>query len=298
MPPRVLPVTARRIRVEDVDRAVKAWFDRTVDAHVTSPQGERRKVAVTFASGERWVASADRKGIRDRDGRLILPVIQVRRTGMDPVTNMTALGANVPRLQISRQVSGKTSELANADYGRSLADRRLRGSAVYEVWTVPFPVTMVLEYQVRVQAQYIHQMNEVLEKILSKLEFYDVPSFVVSIDEDDRPAGIPEGQGSSELLPGDHAPYESRKPLDSYYAVGYLEGDLGDGGNLEEFTDQERIVQLSFGFRVPTALLLDPEGERPAAQMETTAFGIDFEGDEEVVLAADRPDLDRLLGPK
>src|SRR5574337_1801734 len=95
MPPRVLPVTARRIRVEDVDRAVKAWFDRTVDAHVTSPQGERRKVAVTFASGERWVASADRKGIRDRDGRLILPVIQVRRTGMDPVDDVAVAGGVV-----------------------------------------------------------------------------------------------------------------------------------------------------------------------------------------------------------
>jgi len=300
MPPRVLPQTARRIRVEDIDRGVLRWFDRVVDAHVLTPKNEKQKVAVTFASGERWVMASDRKGIRDRDGRLILPVIQIKRSGMDPITNMSALGANVPRLQISRQVHGKSSQLQNADYSRPISSRRINDSAVYEVWTVPFPVTMVVKYSIRVQASFSQHVNDVIEKVMSKLEFFDVPSFVISLEGLDRQEGIQQGQGSSELLSEDHAPYESRQPLDTYYAVGYLDGDLGDDGNLEEFTDQERIVQVRFDFKVPTALMLDPEGERPAAQMETTAFGIDFEGDETVTLADDPAgaDIDKILGPK
>lgn len=296
--PRTLTPTARIIRIEDVDRGVKLWFDRTVDAHAVSPQGERRKVPVTFASGERWVAAADRRGIRDRDGRLILPVIQVRRGGIDPVTSMTALGSNVPRLQIARLLSDKTSQLANNDYNRPLSNRRLRDSAaVYDVYTIPFPSTVSLDYSVRIQAQYIHQINGIVEKVLSKLEFYDVPCFVISLEQDSRPAGIPVGQGDSELVGEDHAPFELRKPLDRYYTVGYLDGDMGDGGNLEEFTDQERIIQLSFGFKVHTALMLDPEGEQPAVQVERTAFHIDLR-DEHVHVVEDRADLDKIFGPK
>lgn len=300
MPPRVLPRTARQVRIEDVDRGVKGWFERVVSANVKSPQGELRPVAVTFAAGERWVAAADRRAIRDRDGRLILPVIHIRRTSLDTTNNMTALGANVPSLQISRLIHPKQSQLANADYSRPLSSRRLLGSAVYEVYTVPFPINGVMSYKITLQAQYQTHINEIIEKILSKLEFFDVPSFVIDLTgngAEDRPVGIPSGQGSTELLPGDHAPYESRPPLSDYFVVGYLDGDIGTEGNLDEFTDQERIIQLQFGFRVPVALMVDPEGDRPAVQKQTTAFGI-FLGDEEVVVVDNPEDLDKIFGPK
>src|SRR6266568_4525929 len=93
------PVTARNIRLEDIDRGVKNWFEHVVDASVSSPQGDRRKVSVVFSAGERWVAAADRKGIRDRDGRVILPVIQVRQTAFGHTGMQSALGTDVPRLQ-------------------------------------------------------------------------------------------------------------------------------------------------------------------------------------------------------
>lgn len=295
MPPEVRPAFARTIRIEDIDRGVKQWFDRVADVHVTTPQGDRRKVTVKFAAGERWVAAADRQGIRDRDGRLILPVIQIRRVGIDSSSSMSALGANVPRLQVARLVSEKTSDLANLDSLRPISQRRLRGPAVYDVYTVPFPSTNIIPYRVRVQCQYQTQVNEVIEKLLSKLEFYDVPSFVVSLVDDNREAGIKTGLGSTELAPEAHSPFELRRPLADYYVVGYIEGDFGDEGNMDEFTDQERILQLQFSFRVPVTLMLDPEGERPAVQKERTAFGITM-GDEEVHLVDDPAVADRIFG--
>jgi len=293
--PRTLPITHRVVRIEDVDRGVVHWFDRTADVHVTTPQGDRRKVTVKFSAGERWVAAADRQGIRDRDGRLILPVIQVRRTGIDATSGMTALGANVPRLQVARLVSEKTTALANLDAARPLSSRRLREGAVYDVYTVPFPTTNLLRYQVTAQCQYQTHMNEVIEKVLSKLEFFDVPSFVISLTGDDRESGITRGRGSTELEPEFHSPYEDRRPLSQYYVVGYIEGDIGDSGNIDEFTDQERILQLRFNFSVPAALLLDPEGERPAVQVERTAFTVEL-NDEEVHFVDDPADLDRIFG--
>lgn len=274
---------------------MKRWFERVVDAHVKSPQGDRRRVAFTFASGERWVAAADRQGIRDRDGRLILPVIQVRRTGLDPVHHRGALGTDVARLQIARLVSEKQAEYANLDSQRPLSDRRLRGGSVYDVYTIPFPRQGVLSYRVRMQAQYQTQVNEVVEKLHSVLDFSSVPSFVISLADDVRTQGVPTGAGSTEMAHGRSAPFESRPPLRTNYVVGYLDGQIGDEGNLDEFTDQERILQLTFNFTVPATFVLDPEGTEPAVQVERTAFRVDL-SDERVHFVDDPAELDRIFG--
>lgn len=295
MPPRVAPYTARTIRTEDIDRGVKRWFNKVVSPQVEFADGSR-KVPVKFSAGERWVTSADRQGTRDRNGQLILPVIHLSRDGFDPNTQETALGSNVPRLQVARLVSPKTADLANLDQRRPISQRRLRDAAVYEIVTVPFPVTGQMNYQVSIQSSTIQHMNVIQEKILSELEFFDVPSFVISLGaQDDRP--VPDGDGSTELVPHDASTYESRPPLDDYYVVGYLDGDWSDQGNLDEFTDQERIVEMKFSFRVPVALMLDPAGKRPAVQVERTAFKVRM-GDEEVHFVDDPADLDKIFGPK
>lgn len=296
MPPRVVPETARAITTEHVDRGVKRWFDEVVDVHVDYPDGSKRKVPIKFSSGERWVAAADRQGLRDRNGQLILPVIHITRSAFDPTAASTALGANVPRLQVARLVSEKTSDLANLDLSRPISQRRLRDGAVYEIVTIPFPVAGRMDYKVSIQAQSIQQMNQITERILYELEFFDVPSFVISLGaKDDRPVQV--GDGSTELISHDVSTYTSRPPLDDYYFVGYLDGDWSSQGNLDEFTDQERIVELGFGFHVPVALQLDPGGKKPAVQVEQTAFAVRM-GDEETHFVDDPADLDKIFGPK
>lgn len=297
-PPTPRPRTNRVIRLEDIDRGVKSWFEDVVDARVQSPQGDRRKVSFVFAAGERWVSAADRRGIRDRDGRLILPVIQVHRTSFGRGDNMSALGTDVPRLQVSCLVSEKTSDLGNLDLGRPISDRRLRDSAVYDVSSIPFPRHGNATYAVRIQAQYQTHINEIIEKISSRFDFTNVPSFVIGLDGyNTRTRGTRTGDGSVERGHGPHAPFEERAPLDDYYVVGYMDGDFGDRGNLDEFTDQERILQTEFGFRVPVALLLDPEGTEPAVQVQRTAFGF-FLGSEEVHLVEDARTADAIFGRK
>ncbi len=297
MPPRVAPITARTIRTEDVDRGVKRWFIHVVEAHVSSQDGSKRKVPVKFSSGERWVASADRQAIRDKNGQVILPVIHISRDGIDPTSGTTGLGTGVPRMQVARLISEKTSALANLDQSRPISQRRLRDGAVYEIVTIPFPVTGQMTYEVSIQCSSIQQMNEITEKILSRMEFFDVPSFVISLAADERNKGLKSGDGSTELEPADGSRYQDREPLSDYYFVGYLDGDWSSKGNMDEFTDQERIIELSFGFRVPVALMLDPDGTRPAVQVERTAFAVKM-GDEEVHTVDDLSDLDRIFGPK
>lgn len=296
MPPRVHPPGARQIRIEDIDRGVKRWFDKVVDAHVRDENGEQRKATVILGTGERWVMAADRKGIRDRDGRLILPVIHISQKNFDTDTNDLALGINTPTMTFARRVSPKTAQLEALDKLRSLSDRRLTQGAVHEVWTIPFPTYGVFNYHVRVQAQKKFQLNQIIEKIISSYEFFNVDSFVVELDGRDKPEGIPMGQGQSELNPADNQVFDDRPGMDRPYVVAYTEGAIDDSSNFAEFTDDERIVQQEFSFRIPAALQLDPEGRRPAVQRQLTAFNVSMGG--ETVTAVDDPyELELIFGP-
>lgn len=297
MPPRVIPPGARQIRIEDIDRAVKRWFDKTVDAHVRDEANEQRKVTVLLGTGERWVMAADRKGIRDRDGRLILPVLHISRKNFNTDEDDLALGINTPTMTFSRRVSPKTAQLTSLDKNRPLSDRRLRtGNAVHEVWTIPFPAHGVFNYHVRIQAGKQAQVNQIIEKIMSTYEFFNVDSFVIPLDGRDKPEGIPAGQGQSELNPADNQAFDDRPPLTAPYVVGYIEGAIDDAGNQDEFTDQERIIQQEFGFRIPAALQLDPEGKRPAVQKQLTAFNVSM-GSETVTAVDDPYELEIIFGP-
>jgi hypothetical protein len=270
------------VTFETIDQAVKDWFDKTVDAHVVHPNGERKKVSVSWSAGERWVSSRQRKGIRDANGVLILPVISIRRSGIEPTPTMSALGTETPTLQVARRISKKTNDLMNLWTKRDPGHRTPAKPVVYEVTTIPFPDRNVLTYEIQVQAQYITQMNAIIEKIFHQLDIGK--SFVAPFDNDNR-------------QPQTGVDFETRKKIDRDYVVGFFDSNISDGGNFEEFTDQERIVRFDTTIRVPAVLQLDPEGTKPSIQVVRTAFGLNF-GEEQVCFVDDPEDIEKIFGPK
>lgn len=277
------------IGLDDIDRAIYNWFDKTVDAHVKMPQEQRYKVPVILSTRERWLSSKEDRAHRDKDGRIVLPTISLTRTGLDPNNGMLALGSNVPRLQVARKVSSKTNTLVN-NYKNRLLSYSEKKPVVYEVTTIPFPFNGTARFEFTIQTQYMSHMNSIIEKMLSELEFYDVPCFVAPL----RGHGLPEGQGPGpgELDIVEDSPYEDRELPDYYYVCGYFDENIGSDGNLDEFTDQERVFRYSGAFTVPVYLQLDPHDKRQAVQVEQTAFQVNFgkessyfpDSDEEVEL--------------
>jgi hypothetical protein len=262
-----------KLTIETIDQAIHDWFDKTVDSHVQAPNGERKKISVLFSSGERWISSRERKGVRDKNGVLILPLISIRRTGIDKGTpgGMMAMGVETENLVVSKRISPKTNLIQNAIQNRP-QDMRPLQPVVYEVTTIPFPDLSVVTYDVQVQTQYILQMNSFIEKMLHELDIQK--SFVMSLDDQRRHPPIGE-------------PFENRKPFKGGYLVGFLDENLNADDNFEEFTDQERIIRFSFNIRIPAPLLLDPEGEKPSITVEKTAF--DMQLGTEVVNFVDDP---------
>ena len=270
------------VTIETIDQAIKDWFDKTVDAHVQSQAGGSKKVPVILASGERWITSRTKKGLRDKNGVLILPIISVRRTGIEPDVTMQALGTETATLQISKKIDPITNDYKNALAKRIGGLKTSHARAVYQVTTIPFPDRSVMSYELVVQAQYAQHMNSILEKMFHELDLNK--SFVAPLDNYNRHPQI-------------GVQFDQRTKTDFAYVVGFMDSALNDGGNLEEFTDQERIVKYSTNIRVPTVLTLDPEGEKPSVQTETTAFSLSF-GHEDVRFVDDPAELDKIFGQK
>lgn len=254
----------QNITLETVDQAINDWFDLTVDAHVERPGSPRMKVPVNMAAGERWIGSRSKKGIRDKNGVLILPIISLRRTGIEPNQTMAALGTETPTITISKQIAQKTNALRNLSVLRTPGTRD-DNAVVYEVTTIPFPDRSILTYNVDIQCQYIGQMNKILEKIFHMLDLQK--SFMAPIYNNNHHPQIA-------------VPFEKRIPFAGPFVVGFFESSMNDQGNFEEFTDQERIVKYSTTFTVPTVLQLDPEGEKPSVRIERTAFKTKFKIEE------------------
>ena len=278
LPPGPRPAS-QVIGIEQVDRAVRDWLDRTVDAHVETPTERLRKVPVVFASGERFATGRTRKAIRDDNGVLILPIISLRRTSVTPDPAMQALGTETPSIQFARRIDPKTNDLRNLNLLRTVS-QRVPDPAVFDVYTLPFPDRSIMNYELRVQAQFIGQMNSILEKLFHSLN--NQKSFLAPLDNDS-------------YTPESGEAFELRKPIDSHYVVGFLDSEYSDSGNFEEFTDQERVVQWKAPVRVPATLQLDPDGDWPAVQVRRTAYRFAF-GDETTTFVEDPLELERIFG--
>lgn len=268
------------ITLETIDQAIKDWFDKTVDSHVKFPNGDRKKVHVGFSSGERWITARQKKGVRDNNGVLILPIISIRRSGIEPTPSMSALGTETATLQISKRITKKTNDLMNLNRNRDPAHRTPAKPVLYEVTTIPFPDRSIITYEIQVQAQYILQMNAILEKMFHELDISK--SFVAEFDNDGRHPPIGED-------------FEKREKLHKSYVVGFFDTTVTDGGNFEEFTDQERIVRFSTTIRVPAILQLDPEGEKSSVQVERTSYLLNF-GTERTTFVDNPEDADKIFG--
>ena len=68
--------------IEDIDKAMFNLFNKDLPLFYEL-EGERKRVPVIFASGERFALLKRKKPLRDRNGTIILPLISITRTGLE-----------------------------------------------------------------------------------------------------------------------------------------------------------------------------------------------------------------------
>lgn len=85
--------------VEDADEALFNLFDKEIPFQVSTSDKNRqelKKVPIIFSAAEKWALAKKNRGVRDRNGALILPLITVIRTTIqqDPAEDITGRGIN------------------------------------------------------------------------------------------------------------------------------------------------------------------------------------------------------------
>lgn len=234
------------VKIEDVDQAVFDYFDKRLSPSVDREDGKPAKVNIIYAAGERWKLIR-KNNFRDDNGTLLLPIITIRRSAIDRSRELGGWPQEQKQVVVTKNIHSKTSNLRNLlKARRTINFVEPKQPAVQEYLTIPNPDFLTVFYQVEIWAQYQTQMNEILEKIFHKYSHLD--SFIIPMN------------------------YEGKEPKgNSYYFVGFREGDLLKLSNEDDFTDSERLIRYQYTIKTPAYLILDPKDD-------VLSYGKDDEG--------------------
>ena len=143
------------ISLYDIDETILLHLEhlqlQVVDA------GKQIKVPVFYGSPERWV-SAQRDGyIRDKQGKLILPAMILKRTNSENDASLQFFNRylNSPVMKLYSQKNQYTKFAALV--GQNIP--------VNEIYNVVVPSHMVLTYHFIIWTEYVEQMNQLVEAI-------------------------------------------------------------------------------------------------------------------------------------
>ena len=147
------------VGIQDIDEAVFYYFENVIRPFVYQ-NGERREVPIIYGSPERWKSVQKDGYYRDKNGRIMSPIIMFKRNSITKNRSLTnKLDANQPNLYTSwmRQYNPKNfysnfNTLNNRDQTKQFVAN-----------VVPDYVN--LSYSVIVQTYYIEQLNPIIEAI-------------------------------------------------------------------------------------------------------------------------------------
>jgi hypothetical protein len=155
--------------------------------------------------------------------------------------------------------------LNNLSYLDSKSGDLLRnniGNNIFEIITVPYPVFMCITYEIVFWTQYMQQMNQIIETMMSQ---YD-------------------GQEDGFLI----------KSRNGHEHVAYIKGPFNNQDNFADFSQDERIIKYTFNITIPTYLLASQKPGQPspfrkfysAPQIE---FGY-IEANTQVIIKTENPE--------
>ena len=230
--------------LETIDRAFYGWVNESLNIFATTQKGWE-KVPVIWVSAERSFQIKDNKELRDKQGKLILPLITIDRTSI--VKDSTQPGkvtANIPfswgsddsrfyrggSITVARRIQQeKTSNYASADSAKKrgaigettvghgqLNFPRKNKKVVYETITAPLPVYVNVSYSLKIRAEYQQQINEILTPFIVKT-----------------------GQINNFSLSYNNHRYE-----------GFLPKDFGSNNNVADMGEDERSFETTIDIRV------------------------------------------------
>ena len=147
------------IGIQDIDEALFYYFQNVIQPSVYQ-NGERLPVPVIYGAPEKW-KSYQRDGYyRDIKGKIMAPLIMIKRTSMEKNRSLTRkLDANNPN---NYNVFTKKYDKKNAYDQFAVLNNRIPAKQFY---ASAVPDYLTLNYDCVVFTYYVEQLNKVVESI-------------------------------------------------------------------------------------------------------------------------------------
>jgi hypothetical protein len=262
--------------IETIDYAMYTFLNEKLNLSVNTNKGFT-KVPIIWVSGERAFQIKNNRGLRDDNGVLIFPMINVERTSVTKDPNFKGIAwAHVPNtndekggaIVVARRIKqDKTANFANSDNARIAGTFNIpRGSGqqnyvnpsrkvVYETLSMPIPTYVQVNYKVSIRTEYMQQMNELITPFFTKT-----------------------GQINNIFMSYDGHRFE-----------GFIEGDFSQTFNSSNFQDDEKTFLIEIDIKVLGYLLGEgSNSDRPKLAIRENAVTFKF-GKEQVIFDENPP---------
>jgi len=252
--------------IEDADEALFQLFDKDIGFTVRLVEASNKKIQikkpfVIFATGERFAIAKRLRPPRDRNNSLMLPAISIRRTSIEQTSDdITGRGINqfTGDLVIKRRLAAEdrdyqslinklgfqnisgslstrtTGEGQNSVKQGGLLETNISNNNVWEIITIPQPQFFTAVYEVIFWTSFTQHMN------------YMIETFISSFLPNDRTHKLVTDKG--------------------YWFVAHTDDTFPNQENIDDFTEDERILRYSMNIKVKGYIL--------AAQHPTNAVPV------------------------
>ena len=262
------------VGIEDVDLAMFNLFDKDNQIYIKTRDDEsieqfEKKVPVVFATGERFALRERRNPIRDKSGALILPIISIRRTGLNQAKeNMgSAIGQDTGDFVIKNRLSKKDPKFQNALNRLGLRNQENVGSGGNLLNSTTeqgsSPGTLATRRSSVERPDNALLANDITQNITEVISIpfpiryvvsYEIvfwTSFQLHMNQMlEKVLTNYDGQGRTYKLTTDKG----------YYFVAYFDDDIQSQDNFDEFTDDERVHRYAFNVQVTAYMLANRNG--------------------------------------
>ncbi len=147
--------------IYDVDYAIMSYIREVIHPQVEQ-DGQLIDVPITYANGEKWAQVQKRGYMRDAKGKLMTPLIFIKRNNIVERDSMRKLDVNI-------NPDGNTMTFKNQYTMRNKYDRFqvLQGkSPSQEYFIASIPEYIDVSYELLIWTEYTEQLNSVIEQIM------------------------------------------------------------------------------------------------------------------------------------
>ena len=147
------------VGIQDIDESIKYYFENVIKPQVFQ-NGTMIPIPLVYGNPERWKSVQKDGYYRDKNGKIMAPIIMYRRASMDRDYNIgNKLDANNP---VNYAVASKGYQKNNTYSHFDLLNNR---KPVQTLQVVVIPDYVTLTYECVIWTYYIEQMNKIVESI-------------------------------------------------------------------------------------------------------------------------------------